>query len=200
MHSIRKMTSHYKNKELLKIQPFYSSEIESNNKKKKIKTRNISRLPSSSKKLTNIGLSKVLSFLPEKPKRSKRLTKYQISSNILPFFDSVSITRRYPFRRYAGTYEVEIMDSKSLDDSLFLAKRSINDFFKDLLEEKRGFKYILSVRVTFKKWNNATNTYDIDTIYCNPDPITVINRRFNLAETFEKLKHRLEIYSDGGSG
>ena len=92
------------------------------------------------------------------------------------------------------------MDSKSLDDSLFLAKRSINDFFKDLLEEKRGFKYILSVRVTFKKWNNATNTYDIDTIYCNPDPITVINRRFNLAATFEKLKHRLEIYSDGGSG
>ena len=119
---------------------------------------------------------------------------------MLPFFDSVSITRRYPFRRYAGTYEVEIMDSKSLDDSLFLAKRSINDFFKDLLEEKRGFKYILSVRVTFKKWNNATNTYDIDTIYCNPDPITVINRRFNLAATFEKLKHRLEIYSDGGSG
>ena len=68
------------------------------------------------------------------------------------------------------------MDSKSLDDSLFLAKRSINDFFKDLLEEKRGFKYILSVRVTFKKWNNATNTYDIDTIYRNSDPIKVINR------------------------
>ena len=71
MHSIRKMTSHYKNKELLKIQPFYSSEIESNNKKKKIKTRNISRLPSSSKKLTNIGLSKVLSFLPENLKDLK---------------------------------------------------------------------------------------------------------------------------------
>ena len=28
------------------------------------------------------------------------------------------------------------MDSKSLDDSLFWAKRSINDFFRDLLEEK----------------------------------------------------------------
>ena len=35
VHSIRKMTSHYKNKELLKIQPFYSSEIESNKKKGK---------------------------------------------------------------------------------------------------------------------------------------------------------------------
>ena len=68
------------------------------------------------------------------------------------------------------------MDSKSLDDSFFLAKRSINDFFRDLLEEKRGFKVVLSTRVTLKKWNNATNTYDIDTIYRNSDLIKVINR------------------------
>ena len=92
------------------------------------------------------------------------------------------------------------MDSKSLDDPLFLAKRSIKDSFKDLLEEKRGFKYILSTRVTFKKWNNATNTYDIDRIYRNSDPIKVTNQRFNLATASETLKHRLEIYSDGGLG
>ena len=68
------------------------------------------------------------------------------------------------------------MDSKSLDDSLFLAKRSINDFFRDLLEQKRGFKYILSSRVTLTKWNDTTNTYYIDTIYRNSDQIKVINR------------------------
>ena len=28
------------------------------------------------------------------------------------------------------------MDTKSLDDSLFLARRSINNFLRDLLEEK----------------------------------------------------------------
>ena len=92
------------------------------------------------------------------------------------------------------------MDSKSLDDSLLLAKKSINDFFRDLLEEKRGFKYILSTRVTLKKWNNATNTYDIDTIYCNSDPIKVINRRFDLTTAYKTLKHRLNIYSDEVSG
>ena len=92
------------------------------------------------------------------------------------------------------------MASKSLDDSLFLAKRSIIDFFKDLLEERRGFKYILSVRVVLKKWDNVTNSYYIDTIYYNSDSITVINTRFNLAEAFETLKHRLSIYSDEGSG
>ena len=92
------------------------------------------------------------------------------------------------------------MDSKSLDDSLFLAKRSIIDFFRDLLEEKRGFKYILSTRVTFKKWNNVCNTYDIDTIFRNSDPITVINNRFDLGTAYEILKHRLSIYSGEGSG
>ena len=58
----------------------------------------------------------------------------------------------------------------------------------------------MPTRITFKKWNNATNTYDIDTIFCNSDPITVINKRFDLGTAFETLKHRLSIYSDGGSG
>ena len=58
--------------------------------------------------------------------------------------------RERALRGYAETYNVEVMDTKSLYDSLFLAKRSINDFFKDLLEEKRGFKYILPVKVTLK--------------------------------------------------
>ena len=87
------------------------------------------------------------------------------------------------------------MNTKSLDDSLFLAKRRINEFFNNLLEEKRDFKYILSVKVNLKRWNNATNTYDIDTIFRNSDAITVTNQRLNLNTSYEKLKHRLSIYS-----
>ena len=114
-------------------------------KKKKKKSSNIDILSESqsfSKKLRNIDLSKELPFFPPKrKKRYKRLTKYQILSNILPFFDSAGISRRqYAFRNYARTCEVEVMDSKNLDDSLFLPKRSIIDIFKDLLEERRGFK------------------------------------------------------------
>ena len=121
------MFSHYKHKNLLKIQPFYSEEIKNWEKKKK-KSSNIDILPESqsfSKKLRNIDLSNQLPFFPPKrKKRYKRLTKYQILSNILPFFDSAGISRRqYAFRNYAGTCEVEVMDSKSLDDSLFFTKK-----------------------------------------------------------------------------
>ena len=70
------------------------------------------------------------------------------------------------------------MASKSLDDSLYLAKRSIIDFFKDSLEERRRFKYILSVRVTFKKWDNVTYS----------DPIIVINKRLK-----KRIKFRYSI-------
>ena len=64
---------------------------------------------------------------------------------------------QHAFRNYAETYDVEVVDRISLSDSLFLAKSSIIDLFKDLLKQKRGFihfihkKYILSVRVTLKR-------------------------------------------------
>ena len=108
--------------------------------------------------MTNKKLSDVLPFPPENSKKRK----YQILSNILPFYDTAGISaKEHAFRRYAETYNVKVMDSKSLADSLFLAKSSINNFLEDLLEEKWGYKYILSTRITIKKWNNATNTYDI---------------------------------------
>ena len=92
------------------------------------------------------------------------------------------------------------MDSKSLDDSLFLAKRSIKDLFKDLLEEKRGFKYIIVAEITLKRWNNAINTYDIERIYIRSHAETVTNERFNLQESHEILKNILDIWTGFGSG
>ena len=116
----------------------------------------------------------MLPFPPKRKKRSKRLTKYQILSNVLPFFDDVRISRRErALRGYAETYNVKLMDTKSLDDSLFLIKRSINDFFRDLLEEKRGLKYNLLAAITLKRWNNAINMYDIQKIYIRSDAMTI---------------------------
>ena len=156
------MAQNYKIEDTLKILPFYSEEIKESKKKNKI----LSELPFFSESLSNFQLSKELPFFPKRFKRPKRLTKYQALKNILPFYDSVSMSRiQHAFRNYAETYDVEVVDRISLSDSLFLAKSSIIDLFKVLLKEKRGFKYILSVRVILKRWNNETNTYDIDTIF-----------------------------------
>ena len=190
---------------MLKHLPLYSDKINKINKniKKFANARFLSELPfflKKSKKLTNYQLSKELSFFPRKSKWPKRLTKHQILKNILPFYDSVDISRKHhAFRNYAETYKVEVVDRTSLNDSLLLAKSSIIDWFLDLLKEKRGFKYILSIKFTLKRWNNVTNTDDIDTFFRNSDTITITNKRFDLGTAFDTLKHRLIIYSGEGS-
>ena len=140
------MAQNYKIRIMLKDLPFYSDKI--NKIKKKIKkltnARNLSELPFFPKKpkeLTNYQPSKELPFFPGKSKRPKRLTKHQILKDVLPFYDTVGISRKqHAFRNYAETYEVEVVDRISLSDSLFLAKSSIIDLFLDLLKEKKGFK------------------------------------------------------------
>ena len=189
------MAKDYKIKNTLKNLPFYKDKIKKIKKeiKKFTNARFFSELPffpKKSKKLTNYQSSKELPFFPKKSKRPKSLTKHQILENILPIYDIMSILRKeYAFRNYAETYEIEIAHDISLSDSLFLAKSSMFDLFKDLFEDKRGFKYISSVRLTWKRWNNETNAYDID----NSDPITVTNKRFDLGTVYETLKHRLSV-------
>ena len=100
--------------------------------------------------------------MPFFSKKSKKLTNYQLSKE-LPFFPNV-----------------EVADRISLSDSLFLPKSSIADLFKDLLKEKREFKYNLVATITLKRWNNAINRYDIETSYIRSEAITVINQGFNL--------------------
>ena len=53
-------------------------------------------------------------------------------------YDTVRISRvERVFKGYIETYNVEVADRISLSDSLFLAKSSIVDLFKDLLQNKR---------------------------------------------------------------
>ena len=129
------------------------------------------------------------------------MNRRQILKYILSLYDTVEISRsQYAHKGYAETYSVEVADKISLSDSLFLAKSSIIDLLKDLLQEKIGFKYTLSTAITLKIWNNATNTYDIEDAHINAKAIIVRSRKFNLAKPFEELKHKLDIWGERGSG
>ena len=70
----------------------------------------------------------------------------------MSFFEDIAITKRErALRGYAETYNVEVLDNTGLRDSFYLPKRSITDFLKDMLKEKRGYKYSLLAIITFKK-------------------------------------------------
>ena len=92
------------------------------------------------------------------------------------------------------------MDPKSLDELLFLAKQSINNFLEDLLEEKGGFKYNLLAAIILKRWNNALNLYDIQKFYIRSDAMTVTNQKFNLNAAYKTLKILLDIWDGPGPG
>ena len=116
------MAQKYKIRNTLKNLPFYNEWINNfkKNNKKFTNARFLSELPYFSKKrkkLSNYQFSKELPFFPKRPRKTK---KHQILKNVLPFYDKVGTWKRQSaFRGYAKTYDVEIVDRKSLSDSLF---------------------------------------------------------------------------------
>ena len=171
------MGQNYKNTNLLKFLSFYTSEIQKSIKKPRIKKEVIKKPKISNKELSQI--------LPFHPKRTKKLTKWQILENILPFFEDIRITKKgRAFKGSVETYNVEVINNIGLRDSLYLTKRSITDILNDKLEEKRGFKYSILVIVTFKKWKAEINAWEFRNIYIKSDVITVTNQRFYLNNVF----------------
>ena len=54
------------------------------------------------------------------------------------------------FRGYAVSYKVEIIEKKDSITQLEASKSSIKDLFSDLLNEAKGFKYQIALKVTLK--------------------------------------------------
>ena len=75
----------------------------------------------------------------------------------LPFYEQLSVTKtNQAFRGYAKSYKVEIIERKDLIVQLEASKSSIKDLFSDLLNETKGFKYQITVKVLLK---NTSSMY-----------------------------------------
>ena len=117
----------------------------------------------------------------------------------LPFYDDINISRKErALRVYAETYKVEIINNKSLSDSLSMSKNSIKYVFDELLREKRDFKYVLSTKIILKKRIN-NNEHKYSTVYFNSLVKTVINRRYHLNDSFEEILNLLDIWINESS-
>ena len=136
---------------------------------------------------------------PIKKPRIKKLSNYELLRE-LPFYDDINISRKErAFRGYDETCKVEITNNKNLSDSLSVSKNSMKSLFDELLREKRGFKYIRSVKITLKKRIND-NEFDPKTFHFNSLIKTVINQRYRLNDSFEERLNLLDIWINEGSG
>ena len=188
-------------KKLLKQLPFYEKTI-----KPKIKkftnTKLLSELPFFEKpikaKIKQLTTKKLLQEQPfykqpiKKP-RIKKLKNYELLRE-LPFYDDINISRKErAFRGYAETYKVEVINNKSLSDSLSVSKNSIKNLFDELLREKKGFKYIISVKITLEKQIDD-NEFGPKTLHFKSLIKTVINQRYHLNDSFEEILNLLDIW------
>ena len=116
----------------------------------------------------------------------------------LPFYDDINISRNErTLRGHAKTYKVEIINNKNLSNSLSVSKNNIKNLYDELLRKKKGFKYIISVKITLKKRIN-NNEFDPKTLYFNSLVKTVINQRYRLIDSFEEILNLLDIRFNEG--
>ena len=89
----------------------------------------------------------------EKPKVKRLRPKVKCLRNFdrlaeLPFYEQLSVIKtNQGFRGYVMSYKIEIVERKNPIVQLEANKSSITDLFNDLLNETKGFKYQITVKV-----------------------------------------------------
>ena len=151
--------------------------------------------------LLNVDYFKELPFYNisiDKPK-IKHLKNIDLLSE-LPFLDQLNIIRTdHAFSGYVMSYKVEIVDIKDLIVQLEASKSSIKDLFNDLLNETRGFKYKITVKVLLKKYR-SNGEIESAPVYFNSSTKTIINRKYKIDQSFQENLYRINAWINKGSG
>ena len=118
----------------------------------------------------------------------------------LPFYEQLNVIKTdQAFSGYAMSYKVEIVERKDPIIQLEASKSSIKDLFNDLLNETKGFKYQITVKVLLKKYK-LNGEIEFAPVYFNSFTKTVINHRFRLENSFQEILYMTDVWINNGSG
>ena len=133
---------------------------------------------------------------PIKKPKVKRLKNIDQLAE-LPFYEQLSVIKIN--HAYAMSYKVEIIEKKDRNVQLKASKSSIKDFFNDLLNEIKGLKYQITVKVLLKKYK-LNGEIEFAPVYFNSETKTVINHRFRLENSFQEILYMIDVWINNGSG
>ena len=97
------------------------------------------------------------------------------------------------------SYNIEIIERKDPIVQLEASKSSIKDLFSDLLNETKGFKYQITVKVLLKKYK-LNGEIEFAPVYFNSVTKTVINHNFRLENYFQEILYMIHVWINNGSG
>ena len=133
----------------------------------------------------------------EKPKVKHLKNIDQLAE--IPFYEQLSVIKANQAFRYVMSYKVEIVERKIPIVQLETTKSSIKDLFSDLLNETKGFKYQITVKVLLKKYK-LNGEIEFAPVYFNSVTKTVINHRFRLENSFQEILCMIDVWINNGSG
>ena len=117
------------------------------------------------------------------PSKKQKLNADRLAE--LPFYEQLSVIKtNQAFKGYAMSYKVEIVEKKDPIVQLEASKLSIKNLFSDLLNETKGFKYQITVKVLLKKYK-LNGEIEFAPVYFNSLTKTVINHKFRLEKSFQ---------------
>ena len=118
----------------------------------------------------------------------------------LPFYEEMKLIKtNHSFRGYALNYKIEIIEKKHPVQQLQASKSSIKDFFSDLFNETKGFKYQITLKVTLKKYK-PNGEIEFRPVHFNSKTKTLINHKFGLENAFQEILYRIDYWINEGSG
>ena len=82
--------------------------------------------------------------------------------------------------------KVEITERKCSIVKLEASKSRLKDLFRNLLNETKGFKHQITVKVLLKKYK-LNGKIDFVPVYFNSVTKTAINHRFKLENSFQEI-------------
>ena len=101
--------------------------------------------------------------------------------------------------RLEGSYKVEIIEKKDLIKQLEASKSSIKDLLIDLLNETKGSKYQITLKVMLKKYK-PSGEIEFRPVYFNSTIKTVIYHKFSLENAFQEILCRTDNWINKASG
>ena len=132
----------------------------------------------------------------EKP-HIKRLRNIDLLSKHL-FLWRIDCHEKKTFKWYAMTCKVEILEKEDPLIQLEASKWSIKNLLDDLLKETTGFKYQVTIKILLKKYK--LKEIEFSSVYFNSTTKAVINDKFDLDKSFQKILYRIENWINEGSG
>ena len=118
----------------------------------------------------------------------------------LPFHDELNITRiSQAIKRYAKSYQIEIIDPKALAPlaQLEVSKSNFKDLFKDVLDEIKGFKYQITIKFLLSK-HKENGCIELDPAYFKSTTKIVINLEYDLDKSFQQILYRIDNWINEG--